>query len=97
MTRGPAAVEQYLGECKDLGFDMTYIPTLRGVEAPPNTPAAIVKILEDAFSKAVQEPGFIDVAKKRKMVLQSVSSKEFGKAVADIYPKIAKLREMLKN
>ncbi len=81
----------------DLGFDMTYIPTLRGVEAPPNTPAAIVKILEDAFSKAVQEPGFIDVAKKRKMVLQSVSSKEFGKAVADIYPKIAKLREMLKN
>jgi len=82
---------------KDLGFDMTYIPTLRGVEAPPNTPAAIVKILENAFSKAVQEPGFIEVAKKRKMVLQSVSSKEFGKAVADIYPKIAKLQEMLKN
>lgn len=82
---------------KDLGYDMTFIPTLRGVEAPPNTPAAIVKILEDAFSKAVREQGFIDVAKRRQMVLQSVSSREFGKAVAEAYPKIAKFQEMLKE
>ncbi len=27
ITRGPAVVEQYLGECKDLGFDMTEIST----------------------------------------------------------------------
>lgn len=80
---------------KDLGFDMTFIPTLRGVEAPPNTPAAIVKILEDAFRKAAAEQGFIEIAKKRKMVLQPVSSKEYGKAVADVYSKIAKFQELL--
>ena len=80
---------------KDLGYDMTFIPTLRGVEAPPNTPAAVVKILEDAFRKAAAEQGFAEVAKKRKIVLQPVGSAEYAKAVSDIYPRIAKLKDML--
>lgn len=80
---------------KDLGYEMSFIPTLRGVEAPPKTPADIVKILEDAFRKAAQEPGFVDVAAKRKMVLEPVGSKEFAKAVADVYPKIAKFQSLL--
>jgi tripartite-type tricarboxylate transporter receptor subunit TctC len=82
---------------KDLGYDMTFIPTLRGVEAPPGTPAAVVKVLEDAFSKAAQEPGFIEIAKKRKIILQPVGSKEFAAAVESVYPKIAKFEPMLKN
>jgi len=80
---------------KELGFEMSFIPTLRGVEAPPNTPADVVKVLEDAFRKAAQEQGFIDIAAKRKMVLEPVGSKEFAKAVADVYPKIAKFQSML--
>ena len=82
---------------KDLGYEMSFIPTLRGVEAPPNTPADIVKVLEDAFRKGAQEQGFIDIAAKRKMVLEPVGSKEFAKAVADVYPKIAKFQPMLKQ
>jgi tripartite-type tricarboxylate transporter receptor subunit TctC len=82
---------------KDLGYDMTFIPTLRGVEAPPNTPAAVVKVLEDAFRKAAAEQGFVEVAKKRKIVLQSVGSAEYAKAVSDVYPKIAKLGDLLKK
>ena len=74
---------------------MKFIPTLRGVEAPPKTPADIVKVLEDAFRKAAQEQGFIDIAAKRKMVLEPVSSKEYAKAVADSYPFIAKFQAML--
>ena len=80
---------------KELGYDMKFIPTLRGVEAPPKTPADIVKILEDAFRKASQEQGFIDIAAKRKMVLEPVGSKEYAKAVADSYPFIAKFQAML--
>jgi len=82
---------------KDLGYEMSFIPTLRGVEAPPNTPAEVVKVLEDAFRKAAQEQGFIDIAAKRKMVLHPVGSKEYAKAVADVYPKIAKFESMLKQ
>ena len=80
---------------KDLGYEMSFIPTLRGVEAPPNTPADIVKVLEDAFRKAAQEPSFVDIAKKRQIVLEAVGSREFAKAVADVYPKIAKFEAML--
>ena len=79
----------------DLGYDMSFIPTLRGVEATPNTQADVVKVLEDAFRKAAQEPSFVDVAKKRQIVLEAVGSREFGKAVADVYPKIAKFEAML--
>jgi tripartite-type tricarboxylate transporter receptor subunit TctC len=76
---------------------MTFIPTLRGVEAPPNTPAAVVKVLEDAFRKAAAEQGFAEVAQKRKIVLQPVGSAEYAKAVSDVYPRIAKLKDMLKK
>jgi putative tricarboxylic transport membrane protein len=82
---------------KDFGYKMNFVPTLRGVEAPPNTPAGIVKVLEDAFRKASKEQGFIDIAKKRKMVLIDVGSEEFAKAVANAYPNIAKFQPMLKK
>ncbi len=81
----------------ELGYKMTFVPTLRGVEAPPHTPAAIVAVLEKAFREAAADPGFVALAKKRKMVLTSVSSKELGQAVADAYPQIAKFKDMLKR
>jgi tripartite-type tricarboxylate transporter receptor subunit TctC len=82
---------------KDLGIKMDFIPTLRGVWAPPKTPPAIVKTLEDAFHKAATDPGFIDIAKKRQLILQNVGSKELAKIVADAYPRIAKYQQMLKE
>jgi tripartite-type tricarboxylate transporter receptor subunit TctC len=82
---------------KDLGIKMDYIPTLRGVQAPPKTPPAIIKVLESAFGKAANDPGFLDVAKKRQLVLHTVGSKEFTKIVADAYPKIGKYEQMLKE
>jgi len=82
---------------KEFGYKMNFVPTLRGVEAPPKTPAAIVKVLEDALRKARHEQGFIDIAKKRKMVLIDVGAKEFGQAVDNAYPSIAKYQSMLKK
>jgi len=82
---------------KDLGINMDFIPALRGVEAPPKTPPSVIKILEEAFSKAAKDPGFIEIAKKRKMVLHSTNSGEFGKIVSEAYPRIAKFQQMLKE
>lgn len=82
---------------KDLGVNMEIIPTLRGVEAPPKTSSAIIKVLERAFDKAVKDPGFIDVAKKRQLILQPTSGREFGKIVADAYLRIGKYQQMLKE
>ena len=82
---------------KELGFDITPIPGTRGVEAPPHTPASIVKVLEEAFSKAVKEPTFIEVAKKREIVLYPLSSKEYGQLIEATYPKVEKYKDMLQE
>jgi tripartite-type tricarboxylate transporter receptor subunit TctC len=82
---------------KELGFDVTPIPGIRGIEAPPRTPASIVKVLEEAYSKAMKEPAFIEVAKNKQIVLQPLSSKEFGQLVEATYPKVEKYKEMLKE
>ena len=80
---------------KDVGLNMTSFPGIRGVEAPPKTPPATVKVLEDAFSKVVKEPEFLEWAKKRLTVIDPMSSREFAKAVTDAYPKVEKFRNML--
>lgn len=82
---------------KDLGYSIPSIPTIRGVEAPPNTPSSIVKVLEEAFSKAAKEPGFIEWTKKTAVVLDPLSSQEFGKVVVETYPKIEKFKDKLKE
>jgi tripartite-type tricarboxylate transporter receptor subunit TctC len=82
---------------KEFGLDVTPIPGTRGVEAPPNTPASIVKILEEAFYKAVQEPGFIEFTKKRKMLLFPLNAQEYREIVESTYPKVEKFQTMLKE
>lgn len=82
---------------KEFGYKMNFVPTLRGVEGPPKMPAEIAKVLEDAFRKASKEQGFIDIAKNKKMVLIDVGREEFGKAVANAYPGIAKFQALLKK
>jgi tripartite-type tricarboxylate transporter receptor subunit TctC len=82
---------------KDLGLQITALPAIRGAEAPPQTPVAIVKVLEEAFGKAVKEPQYVDWAKKRKMVLHSMSAEVFGKNLMNTYPRVEKFHQMLKE
>jgi len=82
---------------QDLGMDISLIPNTRGVQAPPNTPPSIVKILEEAFYKTVKEPEYIEWTKKAKIVLQPLSAKEFGQVVEATYPKVEQFKEMLQE
>jgi tripartite-type tricarboxylate transporter receptor subunit TctC len=82
---------------KDIGLNITSIPAIRGVQAPPNTSSSIVKVLEEAFNKAVREPDYIEWAKKRKMVIHPLTAQEFSKAVSEAYPNVEKFKEMFKE
>ena len=82
---------------KDLGFTITSLPATRGVEAPPQTPPAIVKVLEEAFNKALKEPAFVEWSKKRKTVLFPLSAQAFGKALMEAYPQVERFQQMLKE
>jgi tripartite-type tricarboxylate transporter receptor subunit TctC len=82
---------------KDLGYDIKSIQALRCAMAPPRTPPAIVNVLEEAFSKSIKDPAFIEWAKKRKNVLGPLGSKELGKLVHEYYPYVEKYQNLLKE
>jgi tripartite-type tricarboxylate transporter receptor subunit TctC len=82
---------------KELGYDISYVTMRHVVEAPPNTPPDIVRILEDAFGRAVKEPGFIEWARKNHVILDPLGAQAFGEEVAESYPKIEKLKELLEK
>jgi len=82
---------------KELGFNINLVVPLRGVEAPPHTPPALVKKLEEAFSKAAKDPGFIAWAKKNKVVLNPVNANNFRKIVDETYTVIEKVQHMLRE
>ncbi len=82
---------------KELGYDISYVTIRHVVEAPPNTPPQIVRILEEAFSRAIKERAYIEWAKKNYVIIDPLSAREFRKEVAESYPRIEKLKEMLEQ
>jgi len=82
---------------RELGYDIGYVPIRHVVEAPPNTPPHVVKVVEEAFNRAVSEPAYVDWAWKNFVIIDPLSAEEFRKEVLESYPKIEKLKEMLKE
>ena len=82
---------------KDLGYKMPSIPAIRGLEAPPKTPPEIVKVLEEACSKALKEPDYIKWAKNRSTSIDPMNGQEYGKAIAEVYPLVERLHTYLKD
>lgn len=81
----------------DIGLNLTEIPAIRLAEAPPNTPLNIIKILEEAFAKAIKEPAYLEWAKRRLMVIHPMNSEELRKHIEATYPIIEKFQEKLKE
>jgi tripartite-type tricarboxylate transporter receptor subunit TctC len=82
---------------KELGYDINYVTIRHVVEAPPDTPPHIVGILEEAFSKAIKEPGYVEWAKKNHVFVDPLSAEELRKEVTEAYPRIEKFKEMLEE
>jgi tripartite-type tricarboxylate transporter receptor subunit TctC len=82
---------------KELGYDISYVTIRHVVEAPPDTPPHIVRVLEEAFSRAVKEPAYIEWAKKNYVIIDPLSAQEFCKEVAESYPRVEKIKGMLKE
>ncbi len=80
---------------KELGYDIQSVTVRHVVEAPPSTPSHIVKVLEEAFSKAVRDRAYIDWAKKNNVVIDPLNAQEFGAVVTEAYPHIEKFRGIL--
>lgn len=81
-----------------LGYkNWTYIPFVRGVAAPPKTPADKIEILETAFRKAVADPGFIAIMKKQGRPITTMSSGEMKKAAQDSFKDAKEYMPLMKR
>jgi len=83
---------------KERGFDIPTVITVRGLQAPPKTPPAIVKVLESACAKAIKEPTYVEWAKKRKMVLKPMGSAKYMEYILkEGYPTVEKYQGLMKE
>ncbi|HYE81644.1 MAG TPA: tripartite tricarboxylate transporter substrate binding protein [Clostridia bacterium] len=84
----PTAVEE--------GYEGAAMDVCVGVIAPPNMPADIAKVLEDALSKAVADPEFKAQADKLGATLVPLSSTEFKAVAENIYNQANSMKDELK-
>lgn len=82
---------------KDLGYKFPVIPVLRGADAPPRTPAAVIKKLETAFAKAVREPEYLSWARSRMMTIAPLNSVEYGKAIDEQQQQVEQYKKFLQR
>lgn len=67
---------------KEQGVDVVF-GTWRGIGLPKGVPAAERAKIEDAFAKAMQDPEFVETAKKMGLTLNYKNSADFAKFLAD--------------
>ncbi len=82
---------------KDIGYNFTIIPMLRGADAAPKTPRTVVNKLENAFAKAVQEPEYISWTQKRMMEVIPLTGMEYGRAIEKQEKEVEKYKGYLKQ
>lgn len=74
---------------KDLGYHYPY-PMFKGIFGPKGMPEGIVKKLEEAFAKAMNEPGFIAGMKELHVPIIYRGSKELSDYLASNYEAFSK-------
>ena len=97
---GPKRVDALSGTptIYELGYkDYPNISFVRGIVSPPKTPPAVVKVLEEAFRKAVDDPGFREIMKKQGRPVKPFSSVEMKGAVEKTFELAQKYVPVMKE
>jgi tripartite-type tricarboxylate transporter receptor subunit TctC len=74
----------------ELGYNIV-APSIIGIIGPKGLPKDHVKILHDAFYKALQDPGFKNSLKQFDLPLVYRNSEDFGKFLNELYESTGKL------
>ena len=75
---------------KDLGYDIP-APTFLNVAGPKGMPDPVVNKLDDAFRKAMKEPGFIQGMKDLRLTIYYRNGKDLDNLVATSYDAFARI------
>ncbi len=77
---------------KDSRWEIAAFPLIGAYVGPPNLSADKVKILEEAFAKAVKEPAFVEWAKKVNLNISPINSTRLKSVIGAIYQNAEKFR-----
>ncbi len=80
---------------KELGYTITAMPGIDGIAGPPHLPAAIVQVLETAFTKAAKDPAFLAWAQKANMAVAVWDHAKFGRVIEEQIKAAEKYRDAL--
>jgi tripartite-type tricarboxylate transporter receptor subunit TctC len=78
---------------KELGFATVISNSTRGVGVPKGTPPEIVKVIEAAFVKAVEDPEQVKKMNDVGLALKPMVGAEYAKYYADLHKQAAKYTE----
>ncbi len=67
----------------EAGFDLGEVGVWRGVAVPKDTPDEVVAVLSEAFTKAAQEPEFIEFMESNGLGLKIQGSEDFQKLMEE--------------
>jgi tripartite-type tricarboxylate transporter receptor subunit TctC len=67
---------------RELGIDVVS-ETWRGIAVPSDTPDEIVRVLEDAIEKAVQDPKFVEFMNTQSLIIDYKNKAEFEQKIND--------------
>lgn len=73
-------------------WDIDIFPLIGAYVGPPGLPAAEVKILEDAFEKAVKEPTFVEWAKNVGLTLTPMNAEKLKSMTTKFYSDVEKFK-----
>ena len=77
---------------KDSKWEIATFPLVGTYVAPPNFPADRVKILEDAFAKALKEPAFVEWTKKVNLDITPMNAAKVRAVTNDAYKNADKFK-----
>jgi tripartite-type tricarboxylate transporter receptor subunit TctC len=77
---------------KDSKWEIASFPLVGAYVAPPNFPSDQVRVLEDAFSKAVKEPSFIEWTKKVNIEITPMNAAKVRAITNDAYRNATKYK-----
>jgi len=72
---------------RECGFDLDTF-TLCGIMGPPKMPEPVVKKLVDVFTKAKEQPAYLETIKSLNLLPLTATGKDFQRLMADHYKKI---------
>jgi tripartite-type tricarboxylate transporter receptor subunit TctC len=82
---------------KELGYAIPHVPFVNGFAGPPGLPKDVVKILEEAFSKAVDNAEYRAWAKKTKVDVTPLNGEDYKKVIEQGHNLLEKYEHLLKE